>query len=265
MSQSYRDTRNTSISWLHVLGFIVVLWAASSDVLAQALVTELRGNAVRGNSAPLRALDTLRAGDRVRLSSDARAGFFVTEDSRLYLVDGPAEVLVGNRGITANGNPVAPKQLDGVYKTVKTGNAELVQGSMIMRSNGNMRVLAPEGVVVAGDSREFTWVQQPGSWRFELSTDAGVLVHRAEARNGKLALPPEMTLQVGSKYVWGILPALGGTTPTDWTEFSVVEAGTFPARPTEDASASEKLLYATWLKSRGLERAAIRIVSSAAR
>ncbi|APV49166.1 hypothetical protein BWI17_05415 [Betaproteobacteria bacterium GR16-43] len=265
MSQTHSDTSTNPISWLHVLGFVVVLWAASSDVLAQALVTEVRGNAIRANSAPLRALDTLRAGDRVRLSSDARAGFFVSEDSQLYLVDGPAEVLVGNKSVMANGKPVAPKQLDGAYRTIKAGGSELVQGSMVMRAHGNMRVLAPEGVVVAGDWREFTWVQQPGTWRFELSTDAGALVHRAEARNGKLVLPPEVSLQVGSKYVWGILPALGGTTPTDWTEFTVVEAGTYPAKPTEDASASEKILYATWLKSRGLERAAVRMVSSAAR
>ena len=34
------------ISWLHVAGFVLVLWAASTDVLAQVrevVVTEVRG------------------------------------------------------------------------------------------------------------------------------------------------------------------------------------------------------------------------------
>ena len=134
-----------------------------------------------------------------------------------------------------------------------------------MRSQGTLRLLAPEGVVAPGAAREFTWVQQPGTWRFELSTDAGVLVHRAEARNGKLELPADVALTPGSKYVWGILPAQGGTTPTDWTEFIIAEVGSVTARPGEESSPSERLLYAVWLKSQGLERAAVRNVSNAAR
>jgi hypothetical protein len=255
------------ISWLHVFGLIVVLWAVSSDSLAQArdlVVTEVRGTAVRSNSSAVRSLETLKVGERLRLSSDSRVCLFADQDANLYEIDGPAEVLLSPKGVLANGKPVEGRKLADAYRNVKVNGSELVQGSMVMRSQGTLRLLAPEGVVAPGAAREFTWVQQPGTWRFELSTDSGALVHRAEARDGKLELPTDVVLRPGGTYVWGILPAQGGTTPTDWTEFMVAEAASATTPPGEESSRSEKLLYAAWLKSRGLERAAVRIVSSAA-
>jgi len=255
------------ISWLHVFGLIVVLWAVSSDSIAQArdlVVTEMRGTAVRSNSSPVRSLDTLKVGERVRLSSDSRVCLFAEQDAGLYEIDGPAEIQLSPKGVLANGKAVEARKLADAYRNVKVNGAELVQGSMAMRSNGSMRLIGPEGAVSKEDARRFSWVQQPGTWRFELSTDAGSLVHRGEARNGRLELPNEVAMQPGTKYVWGILPAQGGTTPIDWTEFTLVEAAALPARPGENASASEKVLYAAWLKSQGLDRAAVRTLSSAA-
>jgi len=254
------------ISWLHVFGLLVILWAVSSDSIAQArdlVVTEVRGTAVRSNSSTVRSLDTLKVGERLRLSSDSRVCLFSDQDAILYEVNGPAEILLSPKGVLANGKAVEARKLADAYRNVKVNGSELVQGSMTMRSNGSMSLIGPEGAVSKDDARRFSWVQQPGAWQFELSTDAGSLVHRGEARNGKLELPAEVAMQPGTKYVWGILPAQGGTTPSDWTEFTVVEAADPPARPGESTSASEKMLYAAWLKSRGLDRAAIRAVSAA--
>jgi len=256
------------ISWLHVFGLLVILWAVSSDSIAQArdlVVTEVRGTAVRSNSSAVRTLETLKVGERVRLSSDSRVCLFADGDANLYEIDGPAEVLLSPKGLLANGKAVEGRKLADAYRNVKVNGSELVQGSMVMRSQGTLHVLAPEGVVGPNAAREFTWVQQPGSWRFELSTDAGMLMHRAEARDGRLVLPADVALPAGGKYVWGILPAQGGTTPTDWTEFMIARAGDATARPGEESSSSERLLHAAWLKSLGLERAAVRMVSSAAR
>lgn len=256
------------ISWLHVIGMIVVLWAVSSETFAQVrevLVTEVQGSAVRANAAPLRTLESLKIGERVRLGNDSHLALFSSDDAQLYQVRGPGEVMLTAKGLTANGQPVASQPMSASYRNLKVSSPDLVQGSMVMRNNAGLRLIGPEGVVASADSRRFSWTQQPGTWRFELSTDEGVLLHRAEARNGSLELPAAVELKTGGKYVWGILPAQGGTTPTDWTEFTVVEAGSAVAKPGEKASASEMLLYAAWLKSRGLDRAAVRMVSSAAR
>ena len=255
------------ISWLHVVGLIVVLWAVSSDSLAQArdlVVTEVRGNAVRSNSSAVRTLDTLKVGERVRLSSDSRVSLFADQDAKLYEIDGPAEIQLSPKGVLVNGKAVEARKLDDAYRNVKVNGSELVQGSMVMRSNASLRLLGPEGTVAPASAREFRWVQQPGTWRFELATDAGILMHRAEARDGRMTLPANVTLENGVHYVWGVLPSQGGTTPADWTEFLVNESQAFPARPGADATSSERVVYGAWLKSRGLNRAALRFASGAA-
>jgi hypothetical protein len=255
---------SSSISWLHVAGFVLVLWAAASDVMAQArelVVTEVRGNAVRANgSAPVLALDALKAGDRVRLSSDSRIGLFSAADAQLYLVDGPAEVAIGPKGVTANGKPAEPRQMRDMYRGVKANPADLVQGSLVMRGIVGLELQGPEGMVSPPAARQFTWTQAPGVWRFELSTDTGELVHRAEARDGKLVLPAEVALKPGVKYVWGIAPPQSGATPADWTEFVISEAEASQAPP-DGALPSERVLYAAWLMSRDLGRAATRMVN----
>jgi len=108
------------ISWLHVFGLIVVLWAVSSDSLAQArdlVVTEVRGTAVRSNSSAVRSLETLKVGERLRLSSDSRVCLFADQDANLYEIDGPAEVLLSPKGVLANGKPVEGRKLADAYRT----------------------------------------------------------------------------------------------------------------------------------------------------
>jgi hypothetical protein len=247
-------------AWLQVIGFIVVLWAAASDAMAQArdvLVTEVRGtvvkNAVKGVT-PVRALDNLKAGDRVRLSSDSHLGLFASSDALLYTVDGPAEVVVGPKGITANGKPAASSRLDEAYRNIKVNAPELVQGSLVMRGASAARVEGPEGIVAVSDARRFQWRGQESAWRFELATDDGKLVHRAEVRGNGYVLPDVVALEPGVKYVWGIGPVAADAPSADWTEF-IVDANAPPrAEPTQ------RLIHAAWLNARGLHRPAQRLL-----
>lgn len=263
-----REHNGTTVSWLHVAGFVLVLWMVASDAMGQArelVVTELRGNAVRSSGGvPVRTLDTLKAGERVRLSSDTRIGLFSSADAQLFLVDGPAEVAIGPNGVTANGKPAAALQMREAYRGIKANPADLVQGSLVMRSTVGLEVQAPEGLVSAQAARQFSWTPVPGVWRFELSTDSGELVHRAEARDGKLTLPADIALKPGIKYVWGIAPPQSGATPADWTEFAVSDTESSPVPPS-GAAPSERVLYAAWLMSRDFGRAAIRVANHPAR
>lgn len=86
--------------------------------------------------------------------------------------------------------------------------------------------------------------------------DGGELLYRTEARYGKLSLPEDVKLEPGTKYVWGILPAMGGAAPADWTEFAIADVAGVPSRPSGHDDASTRMLYAAWLRSRGLDRAA---------
>lgn len=256
----------TPMSWLHVVGFVLVLWAAASDAMAQVrevVVTELRGNAVRSQgNAPVRTLDTLRTGERVRLSSDSRIGVFSAADAQLYLVDGPAEVTITNGGLLANGKTVEAARMLPAYRGLKAGNADLVQGTLVMRSTEAARVSAPEGIVGPRAGRDFSWTPATGAWRFELALDTGEVIHRASASGGQLTLPPEIELKAGVKYVWGVLPLQGGAAPADWTEFAISPSA-IELPPARDATASERLLFAIWVKGQGLERAASRLAARA--
>lgn len=247
---------------LRVAGF-VVFWAAASGAMSQMrelVVTEVHGSAVRSsNGSQVRALEGLKAGERVRLSSDSRIGLFSSADAQLYLVDGPAEVAVATTSVTANGKPATPRQMQEMYRGVKVNPVDLVQGSLVMRSMAGLELLAPEGMVSPRAARRFTWTAVPGAWRFELSTDAGELVHRSDARGGALTLPDDVVLTPGVKYVWGVAPAQGGATPADWTEFVIAESAA--QAPAADALASERALYAAWLAARDMGRAAARMVS----
>ena len=249
------------ISWLHVLGLIVVLWAVSSDSIAQArdlVVTEVRGTAVRSNSSAVRTLETLKVGERVRLSSDSRVCLFADQDANLYEIDGPAEVLLSPKGVLANGKPVEGRKLADAYRNVKVNGSELVQGSMVMRSAGGARLRGPEGVVSEDAARTFSWTAA-APVRFELTTQSGDLVYRSSARGTGLELPADVRLARGQRYAWGIFAEGNGTAPLDWTEFTVAgdAESNGPAVPT---TATERVLYAGWLNSKGLERAASRML-----
>lgn len=250
---------STPMSWLHVIGFVLVLWAAASDAMAQAreiLVTEVSGSAVRSvGSGPVKALETLRPGDRVRLGTESRIGAFSSQDAQLYIVDGPAEISITRDGITANGRPVAGRKLDDVYRNIKARPADLVQGSLVMRSARSLRLAAPEGPVALADARTYTWTGEPVPWLFELGTDEGEPVYSATVSGNRLELPPAIVLKPGVKYVWGLRASGPGAPPVDWTEFVVRDGG--PAQRA-GASPSERTVHALWLQSQSLTRAATR-------
>jgi hypothetical protein len=248
------------ISWLHVFGLLVILWAVSSDSIAQArdlVVTEVRGTAVRSNSSPVRSLDTLKVGERVRLSSDSRVCLFSDQDAGLYEIDGPAEIQLSPKGVLANGKAVEARKLADAYRNVKVNGSELVQGSMVMRSSGGPRLQGPEGVVSADLARTFSWTAAAGIMRFELTTQSGDVVHRVSTRGTKLTLPAEVRLVSGERYVWAIFAEGNTAAPLDWTEFTVA-GNTESSGPGIPASATERVLYSAWLNSMGMERAAAR-------
>ncbi len=261
MTDRRRNGTNPS-SWLHVAGFVLLMWAVSSATLAQireVLVTDVRGTAVRatGGAAPLRLLETLRVGERARLSTDSHVGLFNAADAQLYLVEGPAEVAVSARGVVVNGKVASPRVLDAAYRNIKAKAADLVQGSMVMRSGAPVLVLSPEGPTRLADARVFRWRTDGRPWGFELSTDDGIVVHRTTTREDHVQLPPEVVLKAGTKYVWGIRPPLGDAPPADWTDF-VIDDVAGAVAPSAQASRSERVVHAAWLQSRSLPRAAAR-------
>ena len=122
----------------------------------------------------------------------------------------------------------------------------------------------PQGPVAAAQARHFRWSEGGGPWQFELATEAGALVHRAQVDGSELVLPDAIVLAPGVKYVWGITAAAGAP-PVDWTEFTLAPAGQAVASaPGPDASRSERRLYAIWLRSQRMPRAATRVLAQAA-
>lgn len=255
---------STPMSWLHVIGFVLVLWAAASDAMAQAreiLVTEVRGSVVRAGSTAVRALDVVKPGDRLRLGLESQVSVFVSDEAQVYVIDGPAEVSIAARSVLANGKPVAARKLDEGYRGVKV-TPELVQGSLVMRSAQGVRLEGPEGPVAAADARTYRWRGDGNTLRFELASESGELVHRAIAVD-RVSLPAEVAMKPG-RYVWGVSPVSARAAPLDWTEIDVRgDASASPERPAPTASATERLLYAAWLRAHAMPRAAERAARAA--
>ena len=263
----------TPISWLQVAGFVLVLWAASSDVLAQVrdmLVTEVRGTAVRATGkagAAVRALDTLKVGDRVRLSSDSHMGLFHPGSAELYWVEGPGEAAVDSTGVKKNGKPVVARKLNDAYRNIKLDSRELVQGSLVMRSSATQaRAVAPEGVVSPGAARSLEWTGGAGPWYVEIALESGALIHGGSATGSEYTVPEGVALRDGERYVWAVARHAGEVSSGDWTEFAVrTDTKGVPSAPDAAATDSDRLLYSAWLRAQGLHRAASRAQSPTSR
>jgi hypothetical protein len=221
--------------------------------MAQArdlFVSDVRGTVQKstGVAAPVRLLDAVRTGERLRLSSDSQVTIYSPAGGLQFVVDGPAEVAVSAKGVLANGKAVDGRRVDDAYRSVKVNPADMVQGSLVMRAAATASVVAPQGVVTAADARVLTWTG-PGAWVVEVARESGDLVYRAEARGGRLELPAVLQLQADVTYVWGLRRAGANTEPVDWTEFRIAEAAP------EKAS---RALHAMWLRENGMPRAALR-------
>jgi hypothetical protein len=229
-------------------------------------VTESSGAVAKANGRPVVLLEPLKPGEAVVLQSGARAVFFVPSEAATYAVSGPADIVATAKGLrAARGSLPEGQRVDEAYRNMKVRAGDAAQGSLILRGDApEAYLVGPQGPVDAAQSRRFRWLDGDGPWRFELATDNGTLVHRAEIRGNELLLPEAIPLATGVKYVWGITAA-AGTAPVDWTEFSLAPAGqAIAAPPGSGASASERVLYAMWLRSRSMPRAASRVLASAA-
>jgi hypothetical protein len=244
--------------------FAALLIVAAAGAAAQPLfITETSGAVARANGKPVALLEPLKAGELITLPSGARAVFFVPAQASTYSVEGPAEVVTTASGLTAaRGSLPQPRRVDDAYRNLKVRAGDAAQGSLVMRGYATAAYLVgPQGPVDAGEARKFRWSEGGGPWQFELATEAGALVHRAQVSGAGIVLPDSIALAPGVKYVWGITP-VKSTSPVDWTEFTLAPAGQAIAPvPPGDASRSERLLYALWLRSQRMPRAASRVLA----
>ena len=242
----------------------VLLIVAAAGAAAQPLfITESAGAVSRAGGRPVALLEPLKAGERITLPAGSRAVFFVPAQASTYSVEGPAEIVTTVSGLAAaRGSLPEPRRVDDAYRHLKVRAGDAAQGSLVMRGYATAAYLVePQGPVDAVQARKFRWADGGGPWQFELATEAGALVHRAAVNGNAFVLPDALVLAPGVKYVWGITPAKG-ISPVDWTEFTLAPAGQAIApAPARDASRSEQLLYALWLRSQRMPRAASRALA----
>ena len=229
----------------------VLLIVAAAGAAAQPLfITESAGAVSRAGGRPVALLEPLKAGERITLPAGSRAVFFVPAQASTYSVEGPAEIVTTVSGLAAaRGSLPEPRRVDDAYRHLKVRAGDAAQGSLVMRGYATAAYLVePQGPVDAVQARKFRWAD-------------GALVHRAAVNGNAFVLPDALVLAPGVKYVWGITPAKG-ISPVDWTEFTLAPAGQAIApAPTRDASRSEQLLYALWLRSQRMPRAASRALA----
>lgn len=262
----FRETAMTPANRVATLAGRFVLAAAMAlPVFAQPpLVTELQGPASRQAAAaerPVAVLETLAAGERLRIPARSRATVFVPGEAALYEIAGPAEILVTpGEGLSAvSGELPAPRRLHEAYRNLRVDAPNIAQGGLILRNESSrVALVSPVGVVSASSARHFQWKAESGlEVRIELATGDGAALLQAAVSTGELRLPEWITLQPGRRYTWGVFLPSAPDSPVDWTDFLVAAAAEPVPGPPGD-SRSERSLYAAWLFAKGLPRASIR-------
>jgi hypothetical protein len=253
-----------------LVAFTLLMHAAPALAAGEAIVTELRGAVVKVTpkaSVALREWDAVKEGDRISVPAGAHVSIFFSPTATLYDLGQPIEVVVKGGALKAtSGTLPAPRNLHAAYRKLKIDSSELVQGSLVMRSGETVKLLGPEGIVTPEEARRFQWAPTNDGFRLELAASSGEPVLAREVKGGALDLPGDVSLKARTTYVWGLSPPVPGSKPTEWTEFRLADPNDKrpqPPRPTAADPRSEWLLYAAWLRSRGLHRAALRLAANA--
>jgi hypothetical protein len=240
-----------------------VITSATGDGEPVAMVTDVTGRVVLDvvkEGAELALLTEVQAGSRIQLAPNATLVLVFFESGQEYAYAGPSRIQIGER---------EPELLDGSAPSVRAilGDQTLrirpagkAQASVRMRGrkeSKKIELLAPVDARILEVRPAFSWqpVEAAGSYRFELMDDEMNLVAEARTEASSCELPAHVELEEGRIYTWEVETRLEGLRLSSWTEFTVATAADraliAQLDPGPDASRSQKVVFATWLRQEG--------------
>jgi hypothetical protein len=243
-------------------------WAFAQPV---AVVTDVQGSATMANATgtPVAIVQTLNAGDRVRLAAGARVALLYYADGAQFDALGPGEIaLEAQRPQASSGAVVQARAAPGA-STLRLKPGGLVQGAVVMRNLG-LRVVAPDPQVLS-TRPELAWTDSRTGTAYDVAvidaSGARAFEQTTSARTAQI--PESRALAPGQSYALQVTARIGDqVVQVARAEFRVasaeLQAQAKALAPASDASVAERVAYALWLEQNDLRDEARRWWAAAA-
>jgi hypothetical protein len=236
-----------------------------------AVVTDVQGPATMANAAgtPVAILQTLDAGDRVRLAAGARVALLFYADGAQYDARGPGEITLEAQRPQASSGAVVQARAATAPSAMRLKPGGLVQGAVVMRNLG-LRVVAPDPQVLS-PRPELAWTDSRTGTVYDVAViDASGARAFEQTTTARTAQVPESrALAPGQSYALQVTARIGDqVVQVARAEFRVasadLQAQAKALAPSTDAPVAERVAYALWLEQNDLRDEARRWWAAAA-
>lgn len=256
--------------WMTMLCVQLSSFALAAEPPAVAMTTDVQGTAwlVEGSKqSRLTLMNYLSTGASLRLEPGARVAITYFAVPREFVLAGPAQSIVdADRLRVLSGAAPVVKGLDQNQVTAgqklsarQRERVAVATYEMKAFQPGSLQLRQPVDTRLLGAPEEFSWRPLPGAktYRFKLTDVEGRLLFSTELDARALRLPDSVKLQLGRSYSWSIeAQASSGLVQSASAGFSLLDEAAvrdmIALRPKDDASFSERLLYASLLDEAGL-------------
>jgi hypothetical protein len=182
-----------------------------ADLFGPAAVTD-SASAKPKDRWPAQLLQCLPPRKVVTLEDGARTTLFFPARGTSYDLAGPGRYEVTADGVRPlSGSPAAkPRVLNDAFKDVTLDRSRLVPAGVRMRNPSavdRVVLLEPRDVVTESAPLLFRWeapADSPGPYRFRLVREGGASAFEAVVEATQLALPAEVPLAPGERFVWHV-------------------------------------------------------------
>ncbi len=246
---------------------LVTLSSVSRSVLAQgvAMVLDRAGTVeaiLAGKARRLNVLDYLAADSEVRLTDAASATLVYLASSREWQFAGPgryrlkADAPTVLQGAAPKARGVPAPSAQAMVKLEPAQRERLALGAMVMRGDGPLRIVSPNGVDVLTNQPTLIWLAGDGQEiRVSVFDEAQRIVAQGAAT--KMQWPLPKVLPPG-EYTWRVEATAAGGSPR-LGRFRIIgdddERRSLPIRP--PAEFAQRVAHAVMLESHDLPHDAL--------
>jgi hypothetical protein len=248
-----------------------IIGAAPSALGAQgaAIVTDLEGQVLLANAAPVELLRELEADTPIELRPGARLVLLHFGTQQTYELRGPDVYVLGRAGVQnrAGARAVPGKALPPAFRDVRLRPATITQASIPMRGSsrveGALRLVSPVATWLLERPTQLRWEAAGADveYRVQLTDSENRPVFETATRATSVRLPDDLSIEPGKLYGWHLQARAAEAAPLEaWTEFGLageaLAARAAAARPAAVAAESDHIAYALLLEALNLREAA---------
>lgn len=246
---------------------LVTLSSVSRNVLAQgvAMVLDRAGTVeaiLAGKARRLNVLDYLAADSEVRLAGAASATLVYLASSREWQFTGPgryrlkADAPTVLQGAAPKARGVPAPSAQAMVKLETAQRERLALGAMVMRGDGPLRIVSPNGVDVLTNQPTLIWLAGDGQEiRVSVFDEAQRIVAQGAATKMQWPLPEVLP---PGEYTWRVEATAAGGSPR-LGRFRIIgdddERRALPIRP--PAEFAQRVAHAVMLESHDLPHDAL--------